>query len=217
MSDLQAAWAAAFSPVFSPAFSAWGSPVTWAEILAFGLAVWMVVLNMRVNPLAWPLAMASSVLYGALFLQYGLYGEAGLQVVFVLVAAWGWWQWLHGQQAGGQALQVRHLSPRGRWTAVLATLAAWPLMGWLLARHTDSTVPWLDAFPTVGSLLGQWLLGRQYVENWPAWVVVNVVSVALFAVKGLWLTVLLYAVFAVMAVLGWRGWAARAAAAAGRA
>ena len=207
MSALQAAWAAAFSP----AFTAWGSPVTWAEILAFVLAVWMVLLNIRVNPLAWPLAMASSVLYGALFIEYGLYGEAGLQVVFVLVAAWGWWEWLHGRQADGGALQVRHLGPRGRWTAVLATLAAWPAMGWLLARYTDSTVPWLDAFPTVGSLLGQWLLGRQYVENWPAWVVVNVVSVALFAVKGLWLTVLLYALFAAMAMLGWRSWAARAA------
>jgi nicotinamide mononucleotide transporter len=36
--------------------------------------------------------------------------------------------------------------------------------------------------------------------------VVNVVSVALFAYKGLWLTVLLYAVFVVMAALGWRAW-----------
>ena len=45
---------------------------------------------------------------------------------------------------------------------------------------------------------------RSTVENWPAWVVVNVVSVGLFAYKGLWLTVLLYAVFALMAVAGWR-------------
>lgn len=207
MDSLQAAWAA----VFAPAFTAWGSPVTWAEILAFALALGMVALNFRVNPLAWPLAIASSALYGALFLDYGLYAEAALQLVFIGVAAWGWWQWLHGRQADGAALQVRHLGRRGRWLMWAATLAAWPVVGWLLVRFTDSTVPWLDALPTVGSLAGQWLLGRQYVENWPAWILVNLVSVALFATKGLWLTVLLYLLLTVLAAVGWRGWARRAA------
>ncbi len=72
-------------------------------------------------------------------------------------------------------------------------------------------MPWLDALPTVGSLAGQWLLGRQYVENWPVWVAVNVVSIGLFAWKALWLTTLLYALFALIAVGGWRAWARRAA------
>jgi nicotinamide mononucleotide transporter len=35
---------------------------------------------------------------------------------------------------------------------------------------------------------------------------VNTLSIGLFAYKGLWLTVLLYAVFAVMSVIGWRTW-----------
>ena len=60
--------------------------------------------------------------------------------------------------------------------------------------------------PTAASVLGQWLLGRKYVENWPTWIVVNVVSVALFAYKGLWLTVVLYGVFIAMSFAGWRAW-----------
>ena len=75
---------------------------------------------------------------------------------------------------------------------------------------TDSDVPWLDALPTVGSLAGQFLLGRKWVENWPVWVAVNVVSVGLFAIKGLWLTVVLYAVFVLPSVAGWRAWSAQA-------
>ena len=42
------------------------------------------------------------------------------------------------------------------------------------------------------------------------WVAVNVASVALFAIKGLWLTVVLYVLFALLALLGWRAWAQRA-------
>jgi nicotinamide mononucleotide transporter len=93
-----------------------------------------------------------------------------------------------------------------------AVLVAWPLLGAFLRRATDTDVPWWDALPTAGSLAGQWLLARKYVDNWPVWVVVNAVSVGLFAWKGLWLTAVLYALFLVMALWGWRAWQRLAAA-----
>lgn len=189
-----------------PAFVLWGSPVTWIEIAAFVLSVWMVVCNWRVNPLAWPLAMASSLGYAVLFADFKLYGEASLQFVFIAVSIWGWWQWLRGHESGGEPLAVRWLTRRERWQALAAVALLWPLIALALMRFTDSDVPWFDALPTAGSLVAQVLLGRKRVENWPAWVAVNLVSVALFAYKGLWLTVILYALFTVMAVLGWRAW-----------
>ena len=79
----------------------------------------------------------------------------------------------------------------------------------MLHHHTDSDVPYLDALPTVGSVAGQFLLGRKLIENWLVWLAVNVFSVGLFAIKGLWLTALLYAVFAVLSVVGWQAWRAR--------
>jgi len=193
-------------PLLAPAFTAWGSPVTALEIVAFVLALAMVAANMRVNPVAWPLAIASSLLYALLFADSRLYGEASLQLFFVVIAFWGWWQWLRGTTDGGAPLLVRHLSVRQRWVTAAATLTAWPMLGLLLQHGTDSDVPYFDALPTVASIAGQILLGRKFVENWPVWVGVNVVSVALFATKGLWLTVLLYALFTLLALFGWRAW-----------
>ncbi|KNZ31686.1 MAG: transporter [Methylibium sp. NZG] len=194
-------------PMLVAAFTLWGSPVTWLEIAALVLSLAMVVFNILVNPLGWPLAIAASLLYFVLFWQSKLYGEASLQLFFVAVAGWGWWQWLRGTQADGSALRVRGLGTRGRVAALAALAVAWPATALLLRSTTDSDVPWWDAFPTAASVIGQWLLGRKYVENWPTWLVVNVVSVALFAYKALWLTALLYAVFVVMSVIGWRAWA----------
>ncbi|WP_298830242.1 nicotinamide riboside transporter PnuC [uncultured Piscinibacter sp.] len=200
----------ALRPLFAPAFTLWGSPATWLELIAFVLALAMVGFNIRVNPWGWPLAIASSLLYFLLFWDSRLYGEASLQIFFAAVALWGWWQWLRGTLDDGTALRVRSLPRRALVGCLLALALAWPALALFLDHRTDSDVPWFDAFPTAASLVGQWLLGRKYVENWPAWLVVNVVSVALFAVKGLWLTVLLYAVFAVLSVAGWRAWRARA-------
>lgn len=189
-----------------PLFRLLGSPVSLLELLAFALALWMVACNLRVNPLAWPLAMISSAMYGWLFLESRLYDEASLQLLFIVVAAWGWRQWLAGRGSDGQPLRVHRLRSRQRLLVLAATLAAWPLLALLLRHATDSDVPWLDALPTVGSIAGQILLGRKLVENWPTWLAVNLVSIALFAHKGLWLTVLLYALFAALSVVGWRSW-----------
>ena len=212
---MSVAWLSALldaaQPLLAPAFSAGGSSFTWLEIAGSLIAVVMVLANLRVNPIAWPLAIVSSLLYALLFASSKLYGEASLQIVFVVLAFWGWWQWLRGRGGDGQALQVQVLTTRQRWLAAVGTLAAWPLLGLLLRRVTDTDVPFWDALPTAGSVAGQWLLGRQYVDNWPVWVAVNLVSIALFAYKGLWLTVVLYALFATLALVGWRAWAQRAA------
>ena len=119
--------------------------------------------------------------------------------MFIALAGWGWWQWLRGRADDGGRLRVHRMTPRQRAFAAGATFAAWPLLGLLLQHATDSDVPYLDALPTVGSVAGQILLGRKYVENWPVWVAVNAASVALFAWKGLWLTVILYGLFTGMA------------------
>jgi nicotinamide mononucleotide transporter len=197
-------------PLLAAAFTLWGSPVTWLEIVAFVLAVAMVLANLRVNPVGWPLAIASSLLYALLFADSRLYGEATLQIFFVVVACWGWWQWLRGTGADGTALRVSWMDGRTRWLAAALTLAAWPLAALLLMRLTDSDVPWLDALATVASVCGQILLGRKFVENWAVWVGVNCFSIGLFAYKSLWLTALLYAVFALLAVAGWRAWQRKA-------
>ena len=199
-------------PLLAPAFTLWGAPVTWAEMLAFVLSLAMVACNLRVNPLGWPLAIAASLIYALLFVDSRLYGEASLQIFFIAISLWGWWQWLRGTGDDGRRLAVRRLGARGRALALGAALAAWPLLGLLLDHATDSDVPYFDALPTVASLAGQILLARKCVENWPVWVGVNIVSVALFAYKGLWLTVVLYALFTVLALVGWRAWRKLAAA-----
>ena len=201
---------AGLKPLFAPAFSLWGAPVTGLEVVAFALALGTVLMNIRVNPLGWPLAIVSSLLYFGLFWDSRLYGDASLQIFFAVVALWGWWQWLGGTQADGRPLEVRSLGLRGRWIALGVLALAWPATGLFLRTYTDTDVPWWDAFPTAASVVGQWLLGRKYVENWPTWLVVNVVSVALFAYKGLWLTVVLYAVFIALSVVGWKAWTALA-------
>ncbi len=176
------------------------------EGVAFALALGYVVLSIRQRPAAWPLMIASSALYGLLFLASRLYGQAVLQLAFIGVAVWGWWQWTRGRGDDAQPLQVAALRPNARF-ALLAGFAVATLLAAIgLARLTDAASPALDAFTTIGSLLAQVLTARKYTEAWIGWLVINVISVVLFAQERLFLTALLYAVMAGLSIWGWSAW-----------
>jgi len=181
------------------------------EAVAVALALAMVFCNIREIHWAWPLAISSSLLYFVIFWRSKLYGEAWLQVFFAVFALWGWFQWLRGHRSDGSALRVARLSSRGLVLAIAAGAVLWPATGLLLMKVTDTDVPWWDAFPTSISVIGQFLLARKFIENWIAWLAVNIVAVTLFAYKGLWLTVGLYSVFIILSIVGWRAWKSRLA------
>ncbi len=67
------------------------SPV---EVAGFVLSLAMVYCNIRQIHWGWPLALVSSGLYFQVFWDSRLYGEAALQLMFMFMAVWGWWQWL---------------------------------------------------------------------------------------------------------------------------
>ncbi|MBV8625833.1 MAG: nicotinamide mononucleotide transporter [Herbaspirillum sp.] len=182
-----------------------GLSTTPLELVSFLLAVLTVWLNIRQNHWAWLFSITSSLLYAAVFADARLYGDAGLQFVFVAVSIWGWYQWLRGGEQH-RPLQVSTLARRG-WVMLLgAWLAGWGVLSWFLQRFTDTDVPHMDAFLTAGSLVGQFLLSRKKRENWLVWIAVDVLYVGLYVYKHLALTAMLYALFVVMAVAGWRRW-----------
>lgn len=183
--------------------------MTPTEIAGFVLGLVMVVCSIRELHWSWPLAIISSLLYFFVFKDSLLYGEASLQLVFAALALWGWWQWLRTGDDDQPTLVIQHLSRKGWGIVILTSVMLWPALALLLQTFTDSDVAWWDALPTALSLVGQALLGRKYIENWLLWLVVNIISVALFAYKGLWLTCLLYALFTLMSVWGWRAWQMR--------
>jgi nicotinamide mononucleotide transporter len=193
-------------PLQQPLFTVLGTSVSWVEFLGFGsgaLCVWLVARQHIAN---WPIGIANNVFFILLFTQAGLYADAGLQVVFITLAAYGWWTWTHGGGPGSSVLPVRRTT-RTEWTWLLAAGVVGTLaLTLLLDRATDSTVPFWDALTTALSLMATYGQCRKRLESWWLWIAADVVYVPLYAYKELYLTSLLYIGFMALCVAGLRGW-----------
>ena len=186
-------------------FFAWQT--TPLEILSFVLSVLTVLLNIRQIHWAWLFSILSSALYGIVFFSSRLYGDSGLQMVFVVVSVYGWYCWLQGDKQS-QEMPVTSLNLMQRFAAILAWLSVFVILSLFLKTYTDSDVPYMDGFLTAGSLVGQLLLSRKKIENWLIWIAVDVLYVGLYLSKGLVLTAILYGIFVVLAAIGLKQWSA---------
>jgi nicotinamide mononucleotide transporter len=175
------------------------------EVVAAIFGAIAVYLSARENIWSWPTAIINVSLYTVVFFQSRLYADMGLQVVYLALSIYGWYNWLHG----GAERTVLHVSRASlRTLALLALIIAVGsfVLGTTLARHTDAVLPYLDSTLTVTSLVAQWLMTRKILENWILWIAVDVIYVPMFVSRGLIATAILYAVFLALALLGFISW-----------
>ena len=176
----------------------------WAGIATATLCVWLCV---RQNLWTWPIGIANNVLFIALFVPRRLYADSALQVVYIVLGLYGWWHWLRGNPAERDSLPVRPTPRREAVGVALVAAAAFGAMGWFLDSATDTDVPWYDAFPTVTSLVAQYLLTRKYLETWWGLILlVNVPYIALYSAKDLPYLAAFQLVLISLSYAGWREW-----------
>ena len=118
---------------------------------------------------------------------------------------YGWWAW-HRNKGETGTLQVEQLGPRGRIAWLVGTIIITVLWGTMMQTWTDAALPHWDASVAMVSVAAQILMTRRYLENWHGWIIVNLLSIPLYVVKGLYPTAGLYVINLVIAIAGLVEW-----------
>ena len=174
------------------------------EVIAAVFGVVSVFLSTRQSIWSWPTAIVNVTLYAIVFYQGRLYGQMGLQPIYLALSIYGWYQWLHGGEQRTE-LRVSRASPRLLGALALLNIVTWLALAAIL-RQTDAALPWLDALLATTSLVAQWMMTRKILENWLLWIAVDVVYVPMFISQRLYATAILYSAFLVLAMMGFVEW-----------
>lgn len=166
-----------------------------------------IYLTVRQNIWSWAFGAVMVSLYIYIFYHAKLYSDAILNVFFLAMQFYGWYQWTRGPVAHAVSLSpVTRLQRRG-WALTIAGIAAGTAaIGTAMDRFTDAALPYPDAFTTMLSVIAQFLMTRKILDNWTLWIVADVIYVGMYTNRGLYLTTLLYAIFLTLCVKGYREW-----------
>ncbi len=175
------------------------------EGAAVVLGIAYLLLAMRESLWCWHAAFASTAIFMVLFWNVRLLMESALQVYYLAMAVYGWWEWQHGGDDQGE-LAISRWGGRRHLLAAAGVLAVSAASGLALHNYSSAALPFLDSFTTWGSVLTTWMVARKILENWLYWLVIDSVSIYLYLDRGLYLTALLFVAYIVIAVFGFRKW-----------
>jgi nicotinamide mononucleotide transporter len=175
------------------------------EIIGAVILVISVVLSAVENIWSWPTAIIGVGFYIVVFYQNKLYADMGLQVIYIIISIYGWYEWLHGGEKQGEL----HVSRAPLRILILGSLVAVALtagLGVFFQHYTDASLPFADSALSAFSLLAQFLMARKYIDNWYIWITVDVFYIAMYIFKHLYPTALLNVAFIGACTLGLVQW-----------
>jgi nicotinamide mononucleotide transporter len=179
--------------------------LNYYEILAVVFSLVCVLLTIKENIWQWSVGIIGVIFYFIFYHQEKLYASKWLQLVFIALQIYGWYEWLHGGKDKGE-LKISRTSIRLNFLLGGLAIAGTAAMAYGFAKFTDNASPLLDSAVTVLSLIAQWMVAKKYLENWLVWIAVNLLTIALGIRQKLYPTAGLYAIFFILAILGLLEW-----------
>jgi len=166
------------------------------------LSVWYAS---RENIWVYPTGIINVALYVYLFVVAKLYAQSLVQVYYLAISIYGWYNWVHHPSSEGNT-SITRLDRKGWVLAIVLTLIGTLVLYFLLRKYTDSNVPFLDSFTTSIFFVTMWLMTIKKAENWIGWIVGDLILIPLSISQHLAFTSIQYLVFFGLAVSGWIEW-----------
>ena len=137
-------------------------------------------LEIRQHRAMWVVGFLTSLVYVFVFFFSKIYADMGLNIYYVAISIYGFWQWTRskGRQeqtaedietAPQEVILYRNMTLRLFAGISFSIVALFALLYYVLHYFTDSPIPAGDAFTTAVGIVATWMLARRIVEHWIFW------------------------------------------------
>lgn len=177
------------------------------EILGTIVGIIYLYYEYKAHRLLWILGIIMPAISIFVYYNAGLYADMGINIYYILAGIYGYLVWTFKNKKRRKAeLSITHTPRRTYIYSTAITICLYAIIYYLLDFHTDSDVPGWNALSTALSITAMWMLARKYIEQWWVWIAVDIISVGLYAYKGIYFYAGLYTLYIVVAVLGYINW-----------
>lgn len=187
-----------------------GVSIYWKDtavgIFAALTGIWCVILTGKGKLSSFWFGTINTILYAIVAWRARYWGEVMLNLIYYVPMNFvGMYMWSKNMNKETDEVKKKRLTLKGSIIAYLCVAVGTIAYGFVL-KFMNGTLPFIDAMSTVFSIFAQILCVKRYMEQWVLWVVVDIVTVIMWAYvliqgTGDFATLLMWTIYLINAII----------------
>lgn len=192
---------------FLEAYSTYSKLDIGLEFLAFSFGIISVIYAKKENILVYPTGIICTVITVYLLYKAQYFGDMMMNIYYSLMSIYGWWNWSRIQN-DKYLLKITRFSKNDLGlTVFLFLLTVTITYAVYIFNLTEIKIPnYIDIFTSGIFFTAMWLMANKKLESWVFWIIGDVITVPLYAYRGLGMLSLQYIIFTILAIQGYIEW-----------
>ena len=180
---------------------------TWVDWTILITSICYIILAARENIWCWFFGIISCALWGYVSFNANLVADAGLQVFYIILSFWGFYEWKFKTNLTTKKELTIHTLSFIQHVKIIAlgVFISFPLV-YFLQKYSFAEAIYLDSLTTVFAVFATFMVAQKIIDNWLYWMVIDAIYIYLYSCRGLWMLAVVMLIYIVIAIFGYLNW-----------
>lgn len=177
------------------------------EAIAFVFGVASVWYAKQENILVYPTGIICTVITVYLLYINTYLGDMMMNLYYSIMSIYGWWNWSR-KKDGNYLIPISRTSFKEKIIG-LCLFALTIIITYVVYKAFDYTIElpnYIDIVTSGIFFTAMWYMANKKLENWTLWIIGDLITVPLYAYRGLGMLSLQYLIFTMLAIYGYNEW-----------
>ncbi len=196
--------------IFDFFIDAYRATPTWMIVLegiAFVFGILSVIYAKKANILVYPTGLIATVITVYLLWKAGYLGDMMMNFYYSVMSIYGWWNWSR-KKNDKLVVPISRTNTKEKLIGIglfVVTMMV-TYMVYLWDGRTMGIPSYIDTFTSGIFFTAMWYMATKKLENWTLWIFADLITVPLYAYRGLGMLSLQYLIFTILAIQGYLAW-----------
>lgn len=186
-----------------------GTPVLFIvlEAIAFFFGIASVYYAQKENIFVYPTGLVATVITVYLLYKAAYFGDMAMNFYYSVMSIYGWYNWSR-KKGDSKVVLISRTTTKEKVVGVLlciATMVVTYMVYWFFGNQIR-TENYVDIFTSGLFFTAMWYMAVKKIENWTLWIIADLITVPLYAYRGLGMLSLQYLIFTILAIQGYLEW-----------
>lgn len=177
------------------------------EAIAFIFGIASVWYAKKENILVYPTGLIATIITVYLLYKAEYFGDMMMNFYYSIMSIYGWWNW--SRKKNNQYLVPISRTNTREKSIGFAMFMLTALVTFLVYKAYGADIKienYIDIFTSGVFFTAMWYMANKKLENWTLWIFADLITVPLYAYRGLGMLSLQYLIFTILAVQGYIAW-----------